>query len=88
VTCPSVSVANLIAEAIVTANISEHVDIIPGVKTIQKYTGKVQTSGQKVLCVINTDLSQFSRIKLLVKRLHPESSHEILVSNSLHISKV
>ena len=61
ITCPNSDLATKIASALVTGDLCACVNIIPGVKSVYKWEGKVEID-EEVLCVVKTTRSCFHRM--------------------------
>lgn len=59
ITCPNAEVAEKLASEIVNEDLCACVNIVPGVKSIYKWEGKVEKD-REVLCIAKTTASKFA----------------------------
>jgi periplasmic divalent cation tolerance protein len=69
VTVPSQDEAQKIAEAVVTDRLAACANIIPGMKSVYRWEGKIQQSDE-VIVIFKTIESLFTVVEARVKKLH------------------
>ena len=77
VTAPDEAVATEIARALVGESLAACVNIVPGLRSIYRWQGKVEDE-REVMLLIKTRREMFVRIEGRVKALHPYSVPEII----------
>jgi periplasmic divalent cation tolerance protein len=77
VTAPSAEVAANLAKALVAEKIVACVNIVPGLRSIYAWEGKVCDESE-VLCVLKTRRSLFWAIRERITALHPYQVPEII----------
>ena len=77
VTAPSEEVAEGISEALVGGELAACVNITPGIRSIYKWQGKVESDGE-VMMMVKSRRSLFKDIEAKVKELHPYDTPEII----------
>jgi len=77
VTAPSAEVAGSLAKALVTEKLVACVNILPGLRSIYAWEGKV-CDEEEVLCVLKTRRELFPRLRDRVTALHPYQVPEII----------
>jgi periplasmic divalent cation tolerance protein len=77
VTAPSVEVAANLAKALVTEKLVACVNILPGLRSIYTWEGKV-CDEEEVLCVLKTRRELFPTLRDRVTTLHPYQVPEII----------
>jgi periplasmic divalent cation tolerance protein len=77
VTMPDTEKAAALARALVDEALAACVNIIPGVKSIYRWEGRVQEDDE-VLCLIKTRPALFERARARILALHPYEVPEIL----------
>lgn len=76
-TCPNEDVANEIAEHLVTQKLAACVNIIPGIRSIYLWQGKVERD-EEVKLVIKCDSIRFSAVEKAILGIHPYDVPEII----------
>ncbi len=76
-TCPGSISAKKIAQELVTEKLAACVNIVPGVKSIFSWIGKVDTANEHML-VIKTTLDSYDAVEKRIKKLHPYELPEII----------
>ncbi|VDP30117.1 unnamed protein product [Echinostoma caproni] len=77
VTCPNSSVAENMASLLVTQKLAACVNIIPSVKSIYTWKGKVEKD-EEVLMIIKTRSSLIEKLSEAVKTNHPYECPEVI----------
>jgi len=77
VTAPSAEVATALAKTLVTEKLVACVNIVPGLRSIYAWEGKV-CDEEEVLCVIKTKRALFPALRERVVALHPYQIPEII----------
>ncbi len=77
VTAPSAEVATSLAQALVAEKLVACVNILPGLRSIYAWEGKVCDEAE-VLCVIKTRRALFAALRDRVVALHPYQVPEIV----------
>lgn len=77
VTMPDAERATSLARALVDEGLAACVNVVPGVRSIFRWEGKVEESDE-VLCLIKTRAEIFDRVRRRVAELHPYEVPEIL----------
>lgn len=76
-TCGSKPDALRIANALVEARLAACVNVLPGVKSVYRWQGKIETE-QEVLLLIKTTAERFPALRDRIVDLHPYETPEIL----------
>ncbi|MDO5505361.1 MAG: divalent-cation tolerance protein CutA [Pseudoxanthomonas suwonensis] len=78
-TCPNTDTdaANSIAETLVTEGRAACVNILPGVRSVYRWEGRIQRDDEWLL-LIKTTADQLQQLKLRVNELHPYSTPELI----------
>jgi periplasmic divalent cation tolerance protein len=77
ITAPDADHAARLGRALVEEGLCACVNIVPGVRSIYRWQGKVQED-QEVLCIAKTRPALFDRVRDRVLELHPYEVPEIL----------
>jgi periplasmic divalent cation tolerance protein len=77
VTMPDTARATVLARALVEEGLAACVNIVPGVRSIYRWQGKLQED-EEVLCLIKTRPAVFDRARARILALHPYEVPEIL----------
>ena len=76
-TFPDAAVARTAAATLVGETLAACVNIVPGVESIYRWQGKMETS-QEVLAVIKTTAARYPALEKRLKELHPYEVPEIV----------
>lgn len=76
-TCPSDEVATRLAHALVDAEVAACVNVVPGVRSIYRWEGKV-TEDAEVLLVIKTTRAAFPSLESALRAQHPYTVPELV----------
>lgn len=76
-TAPSREVAQGIASALVEERLAACVNIVPGVSSVYRWEGRVE-SEEEVLMVVKAAAAAFSRLEARVRDLHPYDVPELV----------
>ncbi len=76
-TCPSQTVAEEIASALVEQGVAACINIIPAITSIYKWQGRLERSDE-VLMLIKTDRSRYPDLEQALTALHPYELPEII----------
>ena len=77
VTAPTAEVATTIAHAVVGEKLAACVNIVPGLRSIYAWQGKL-CDDTEVLCIVKTRRALFSALRDRVTALHPYEVPEII----------
>jgi periplasmic divalent cation tolerance protein len=77
VTAPSQDVAQQLAHSLVTERMAACVNIVPGVKSIYAWEGKIEQA-EEVLMIIKTQSSRYAALEEYVRAHHPYDTPEIV----------
>jgi periplasmic divalent cation tolerance protein len=77
VTMPDAERATSLARALVDEGLAACVNVVPGVRSIYRWEGKVEESDE-VLCLIKSRAEIFERLRRRIAELHPYEVPEIL----------
>jgi periplasmic divalent cation tolerance protein len=77
VTAPSAEVAATIAQAVVGEKLAACVNIVPGLRSIYRWQGKLCDDAE-VLCIVKTRRGLFAALRDRVAALHPYEVPEII----------
>lgn len=77
VTAPDAAVAERVARALVEERLAACVNIVPGVRSIYRWQGKLCDDAE-VLCLVKTRRALFERVKARIAELHPYEVPEVL----------
>jgi periplasmic divalent cation tolerance protein len=76
-TCPDAACAERIAKALVEEGLAACVNILPPMRSIYKWKGKIETANEQLL-VIKSTLARFPAIRDRLRALHPYELPEII----------
>ncbi|MGE3771859.1 MAG: divalent-cation tolerance protein CutA [Gammaproteobacteria bacterium] len=76
-TCPDEAVARRLAEGLVAAQLAACVNIVPGLTSVYRWQGEIQT-GAEVLLLIKTDVAHYPALEEQLKREHPYELPELI----------
>ncbi len=76
-TCPNLKVARRLAAALVQERLAACVNIVPGLHSIYRWRGKVE-SAREVLLIIKARARDYARIEARLRALHPYELPEIV----------
>jgi periplasmic divalent cation tolerance protein len=76
-TCPDEPAAASLAERLVAAGLAACVSIVPGVRSVYRWQGHTETSGE-VLLLIKTRQEAYPALEDLLRRHHPYELPEII----------
>ena len=76
-TCPSSSVAEQVANELVDNQIAACVNIIPGVKSVYRWQGKI-AQDEEIMLVIKTTGRRFEAVRECIRRVHPYELPEVI----------
>ncbi len=82
-TCPDESVALSLAETLVGEGLAACVNLLPGVRSIYVWQGKMQRDAE-VLLLIKTTASRFPELAARLRELHPYDLPEIMAVSVRH----
>ncbi len=75
--CPSASVARQLAESLLHRRLAACVNIIPGVKSLFWWQGKIDRCSEWLL-VIKTEKSVVGRLRKAIRKEHPYETPEMI----------
>jgi len=76
-TCPDQDTGKSIAESVVNEGLAACINILPGLTSIYRWQGELQT-GTEVLLMIKTLQTQYPKVEKALKALHPYELPEII----------
>ena len=76
-TCPDENVASNIATKLVENDLAACVNIIPAIKSVYRWQGKIEQDNE-VLLIIKTRKDVFNRLETLIREHHPYELPEIV----------
>jgi periplasmic divalent cation tolerance protein len=76
-TCPSRSVADAIATALLEERLAACVNQLPGVTSMYRWKGRIETDDE-VLLLIKTTSRNFSGLRDAIHKLHPYELPEVV----------
>lgn len=77
VTCPDRSSAKRLAEALVRGRLAACVNIVPGIRSVFRWKGRVDRASETLL-LIKTPARAFQRLRRAILSLHPYDVPEII----------
>lgn len=77
VTCPDAGIAEDIAGKMVDERLAACVNIIPGLRSVYRWQGKIEIDSE-VLLLIKTTAQRFEEVRERVVALHPDDVPEIV----------
>jgi periplasmic divalent cation tolerance protein len=77
-TFPDADTARRIVHALVSEKLAACGNIVPGIESIYRWEGKVETSAE-VLAVLKTEIGRYQQLEARLKELHPYEVPECLV---------
>lgn len=75
-TCPDAAVAERLAGLLVEAGVAACVNIVPGITSVYRWQGQVETSSEFML-MIKTNRRHYPALEALILREHPYELPEI-----------
>lgn len=76
-TCPDADAASTIAHTLVEERLAACVNIIPGLRSVYRWDGKVQSEAEQLL-LIKTGDTRLAALKARLVELHPYSVPELI----------
>ena len=76
-TCPDQDSAQLIAEQLVEAKLAACVNILPGILSIYRWQGAVE-SAEEMILLIKTTTEDYEQVERAVSELHPYELPEVI----------
>lgn len=76
-TCPDAQIAERIAQSLVEARLAACVNIIPGLRSVYRWKGKIESDAECLL-LIKTQAFRIAAVTEWVRRLHPYELPEII----------
>lgn len=70
VTAPDEAAAGKLADALVEARLAACVNIIPGMRSVYRWEGRIESASELVL-IVKTTASAAPKARDLIRRLHP-----------------
>ncbi len=77
VTCPTAAEAKRVGRALVDGRLAACVNILPGVQSIYRWKGKVETAQERLL-LIKTSRRHLPKLQAAIARLHSYDVPEII----------
>ncbi len=84
-TAPEAAVAERLARGVVEARLAACVNILPQIRSIYRWEGKVQDEAE-LLLVIKTRAEHFSELEAWLKQHHPYEVPEVLALPAIAVS--
>ncbi|MCC9606716.1 divalent-cation tolerance protein CutA [Blastopirellula sp. JC732] len=82
-TAASMEEAQHIADALVGQQLAASVQIMPGVRSVYNWQGKIAQSDE-VLCIIKTEAKRFKEIALAIEQIHSYEVPELIAVPIVH----
>lgn len=76
-TFPDAAAARAVAGTLVSGHLAACVNILPGVESIYRWQGKLET-GAEVLAVIKTTAERYASLEARLRELHPYEVPEVV----------
>jgi periplasmic divalent cation tolerance protein len=76
-TCPDADVAESLAEALVEARLAACVNILPGVRSIYQWQGRIERDAE-ALMLIKTTRARLDALVARIRELHPYDVPEVI----------
>ena len=76
-TCPNEDIAGTIAEKLVNRKLAACVNILPAIKSVYRWQGKIEKDTE-VLLIIKTRKEVFGQLESLIRENHPYELPEIV----------
>lgn len=76
-TCPTLEIATQLANEVVGQQLAACVNIIPSIKSVYKWKGKIEHDDESLL-IIKTMKQQLASLEKLVLKLHPYETPEFI----------
>ncbi len=76
-TVPSTEIADIIASKLVKNKLAACCNILPGMKSVYRWKGKIESSNEVLLLIKSTE-NNFKRLESEVRILHPYEVPEII----------
>jgi periplasmic divalent cation tolerance protein len=76
-TCPDAACTEAIARALVERGLAACVGRLPGLTSVYRWQGKVETAAEHLL-LIKTDAEHYPRLEAAIRELHPYEVPEIV----------
>ncbi len=81
-TCPDTTIADALAQALVSERLAACVNVLPGVRSTYRWQGQVE-SGAEVLLLIKTTSDRLDALSARVATLHPYELPEVIAVEAL-----
>ncbi len=85
VTAPDLDAARRLARAWIDARLVACVNLVPGIESIYRWEGKVE-SGSEVLLVVKTTADRVADLEASLPGLHPYAVPEFVVLEAQHVA--
>ena len=76
-TCPNSESARAVAETLVSEHLAACVNILPGISSVYRWEGRIETAGE-VLLMIKTSAPRVAAIIDRITELHPYDVPEVI----------
>jgi periplasmic divalent cation tolerance protein len=86
VTVPDEAVADLLSTALVQKRLVACVNIVPGIRSVYRWKGKLESSSE-VLLVMKTASGGFADLSAAITAAHPYEVPEIIALNATDVSE-
>jgi periplasmic divalent cation tolerance protein len=77
VTCPAVASQD-IAEQLVLSSLAACVNIVPAIKSVYKWEGKLTIDGEEALLIIKSNLARWADLESKIREIHSYDVPEII----------
>jgi periplasmic divalent cation tolerance protein len=77
VTVPNAETADKLADALVGEHLAACVNVVPGIRSIYRWQGKIERDAE-LLCLVKTTRAGFERLRARVVELHPYDVPEVI----------
>lgn len=85
-TFPDAEKAREVVRALVEAGVAACVNVMPGVESVYRWEGKIETASE-VLAMIKTTREALSRCEARLRELHPYEVPEIVAVRADHVAE-
>ncbi len=75
--CPKEAAARSIAQTLIEQHLAACVSILPGVESVYRWQGQVETSREWLL-IAKTRVERYTELEFVIRELHPDELPEII----------
>lgn len=76
-TCPDNDTAEKIAKTLVEGKLAACVNILPGIKSVYQWQGKIETANE-ILLLIKSSAERYPDLEIAIRKHHPYEIPEII----------